>query len=199
VSQPEHQHVIVSLIGLTPKAIGNMANYPVVLDLTGDNEDDIVEEEYTCTVPGPPKPMPRPRKYRNIWVNPARKDLIHFRYYAVAARRGYHHFDEVHFDKDIPVEVTIKFYLRRPNVDFVRCNRMCQMLKKWAGVRSAPPTGPDVDNMAKFVLDGLNGIAYHDDRQVVKLVAYKFRDNNGDCEGRTEVSVKEYKEGSDNK
>lgn len=28
---------------------------------------------------------------------------------------------------------------------------------------------PDVDNIAKIVMDGLNGLAYHDDAQVVEL------------------------------
>jgi len=32
---------------------------------------------------------------------------------------------------------------------------------------------PDVDNLAKLVLDALNGIAYHDDKQVAALLACK--------------------------
>lgn len=37
------------------------------------------------------------------------------------------------------------------------------------------PTGkPDVDNFAKAVLDGLNGIVWRDDSQVVELRASKF-------------------------
>lgn len=32
---------------------------------------------------------------------------------------------------------------------------------------------PDIDNIAKAVLDGLNGIAYDDDKQVVELHVYK--------------------------
>ena len=31
----------------------------------------------------------------------------------------------------------------------------------------------DADNIAKVVCDGLNGVAYHDDRQVVELVVVK--------------------------
>lgn len=37
-----------------------------------------------------------------------------------------------------------------------------------------PCTKPDVDNIVKIVLDALNGIAYDDDRQVVKLSFNKF-------------------------
>lgn len=37
-----------------------------------------------------------------------------------------------------------------------------------------PSTKPDVDNIVKSVLDGLNGIAYDDDKQVVGLWILKF-------------------------
>ena len=34
-------------------------------------------------------------------------------------------------------------------------------------------TKPDTDNVVKLVLDALNGIAYKDDNQVVKITAFK--------------------------
>ena len=37
----------------------------------------------------------------------------------------------------------------------------------------ALPPKPDLDNIVKLVLDALNGTAYHDDAQVVELVAGK--------------------------
>lgn len=36
-----------------------------------------------------------------------------------------------------------------------------------------PAKKPDSDNIAKVVLDALNGIAYHDDTQIIKLVVTK--------------------------
>ena len=33
---------------------------------------------------------------------------------------------------------------------------------------------PDTDNIAKSILDSLNGIAYLDDKQVIKLVVEKY-------------------------
>ena len=33
---------------------------------------------------------------------------------------------------------------------------------------------PDLDNLLKLVLDGLNGIAYIDDKQIIELTASKF-------------------------
>ena len=55
-----------------------------------------------------------------------------------------------------------------------------------------------MDNLAKFVLDSLNGLLYEDDRQVVKLCAVKVLDTpveNGDggddglCLGGTDVEI----------
>ena len=37
-----------------------------------------------------------------------------------------------------------------------------------------PMVKPDTDNIAKSILDSLNGIAYKDDKQVVELIVYKF-------------------------
>lgn len=37
----------------------------------------------------------------------------------------------------------------------------------------SPQTKPDIDNIVKVVMDGLNGVAYLDDKQVVRVVAEK--------------------------
>jgi Holliday junction resolvase RusA-like endonuclease len=37
-----------------------------------------------------------------------------------------------------------------------------------------PAVKPDIDNVIKTILDGLNGIAYHDDNQVVYCSAEKY-------------------------
>ena len=43
-----------------------------------------------------------------------------------------------------------------------------------------PTVKPDTDNIAKTILDGLNGVAYNDDKQVIKLFIEKFYDDD-DC------------------
>ena len=53
---------------------------------------------------------------------------------------------------------------------------------------------PDLDNMVKFVLDGMNELVCQDDKQVVNLVACKLFDSEGDCNGRTVVKVTKFNE-----
>jgi Holliday junction resolvase RusA-like endonuclease len=42
-----------------------------------------------------------------------------------------------------------------------------------------PVLTPDIDNIIKIILDGLNGAAYQDDKQVVAVVARKHYDITG--------------------
>jgi len=37
-----------------------------------------------------------------------------------------------------------------------------------------PAKTPDIDNLIKLILDGLNGIAYADDKQVIEILAVKY-------------------------
>ena len=47
----------------------------------------------------------------------------------------------------------------------------------------------DVDNFLKSIFDGLNGIVYEDDAQIVRIVAEKFRDKKNP---RAEIVISEY-------
>jgi Holliday junction resolvase RusA-like endonuclease len=48
----------------------------------------------------------------------------------------------------------------------------------------------DVDNLAKFVLDALNGFLYVDDKQIISLTAIKLWDNDDECRGSTSVCLR---------
>jgi Holliday junction resolvase RusA-like endonuclease len=68
---------------------------------------------------------------------------------------------EKHFTEPFegPVALTIGFYMRRP---------------KSRRKENYVETTPDLDNLEKAVLDGLNGVAYLDDRYVVVKSAAKL-------------------------
>lgn len=52
--------------------------------------------------------------------------------------------------------------------------------KSWSARRRNSVSGqphdrrPDLDNLIKLVLDGLNGVAYEDDRQIARISAAKI-------------------------
>jgi Holliday junction resolvase RusA-like endonuclease len=50
-----------------------------------------------------------------------------------------------------------------------------------------PSVKPDLDNLCKAVLDALNGIAYHDDKQIVELHLSKAYSDHP----RTEIKLEE--------
>lgn len=52
--------------------------------------------------------------------------------------------------------------------------------KREPGIERVKSTRPDVDNIAKFYLDALNGVLFVDDAQVVKLVASKRYGSQGE-------------------
>lgn len=58
------------------------------------------------------------------------------------------------------------------------------------GMESEPDTfKPDVDNIAKIVLDGLNGVAYEDDSQVTSLHVMKWNRSRLHLEDEMWVTV----------
>ena len=81
---------------------------------------------------------------------------------------------EKYKDKELmekPLRVTIKAYFEIPKSTIKK--RKQQMMDN----EILPMVKPDTDNIAKGVLDSLNGIAYKDDKQVVELIVNKFYNN----------------------
>lgn len=50
-----------------------------------------------------------------------------------------------------------------------------------------PIKKPDIDNILKSVFDGLNGIAFKDDTQIIRIQTEKFYSN----EPRIDIEIKE--------
>lgn len=65
-----------------------------------------------------------------------------------------------------PVRVTIGAYHKPPK----KSKKVVKDMLDW---HILPTKKPDVDNIAKIILDALNGVAWDDDTQVVDLLVYK--------------------------
>ncbi|KAL9181623.1 hypothetical protein ACHAXT_010428 [Thalassiosira profunda] len=87
------------------------------------------------------------------------------------------------------LHLSVVFRMKRPLSHFVGNRPGPGRLKPSAPGR-LHPTRSDVDNLAKFVMDSLNGLLYVDDRQVASLHATKVLDAEGDCRGATDVRIR---------
>ena len=80
---------------------------------------------------------------------------------------------------DGAVGILITFYLHRPKY-------MMWKTKPMPAVYCAKR--PDIDNLVKSVVDGLNGVAFNDDAQIVHMHAKKMY-HSGNEGARTEISI----------
>jgi hypothetical protein len=145
------------------------------------------------TVQGRPSPLKTPRfRFRlggwgtTTW-NPSADLQASF---LQAAKNALHFHTEPVFPNQ-KIFARVVFWIPRPAIHFIARNRGAGRLKArfQDQMASLPLKRLDADNLAKFVLDALNGLLYADDSQVVKLESIKLHDNIGSCNGRTEVQV----------
>ena len=153
------------------------------------------------TVMGPPKAKPRPafmawmrggRMLRRV-VNNARPEQTIFRDQFIQTLESeynlqpltlpvYHH---------QPIDLEITFYRKLPVTFFINGDRE-QGLKQPHLLNTEPLDikVPDIDNLAKFVMDALNGVLYTDDRQIVRLTLKKTYHMFPPFTGMTRVGFK---------
>ena len=121
----------------------------------------------TFTVPGKPFGKQRPRVtmrggYASAYTpkeTVSYENLVKYTYQAEVGKA---------FDKDQPLRVLIVALYEIPqSTSKKRANLM-----RIGEIR--PTKKPDTDNIAKIICDSLNGIAYHDDAQVVDLKVVKY-------------------------
>lgn len=90
---------------------------------------------------------------------------------------------ELHFGKKIPLVARITAYFEPPKSvsKAVRAAMCCGEI--------CPTKKPDVDNIAKAICDALNGVAYHDDAQIVVVQVEK----RYAVRPRVEVTINEWR------
>ena len=152
---------------------------------------------YRIEIRGEPKSMPRPTfmawlqngNLRRRVTNPAKSNIEAFRSSFKQVLQGKYSKKKFPIYERAAVVISIGFYLRFPNNVF-------QKNKRSNGFKVGRPTRngrwpitkvPDIDNLAKFVLDALTGIVYTDDKQVCCLCLFKVGDSSPPYDGRTIV------------
>lgn len=134
------------------------------------------------TVLGDPQGKGRPRFYRGRAVTP-KKTRDYEALVRHEAQQALEHMVQLP-DMNAPCEVTINAYFAIPQ-SYTKKKRQ-QIAESGAWV--VRPGKPDVDEVIKILSDGMNGIVYRDDVQVVSLRAKKHW-----CEGeeppRVDVKV----------
>ena len=117
----------------------------------------------TITVPGEPIAKGRPRFYAGRAYTPART-----REYESQIKKTYGTSYGSEEPMTGPVSVCVSAYFKIPS--------------GWSKSKTAeaqrydilPTKKPDVDNLLKIALDGLNGLAWQDDSQVVSVSGQKY-------------------------
>ena len=90
------------------------------------------------------------------------------------------------------VSVNLTFFMPRPGYHFLpNCPRSIENLRgRYRSLRLRHLVKPDIDNLAKFVLDlPLTGTIFGDDKSVTLLSVKKMYDSVGECRGRTAIEV----------
>jgi Holliday junction resolvase RusA-like endonuclease len=132
--------------------------------MTSKNTNIRTKDKQAFIVMGEPKGKGRPRfcKSGHAYTPKATRDYeseIRAAYLTQYKGRG--------FGKGVPLSLLIYAVYGVPKSD-----RKATRKKKLAGA-ILPTKKPDVDNIIKIVADALNGLAYHDDSQLVEVHCVK--------------------------
>jgi Holliday junction resolvase RusA-like endonuclease len=128
-------------------------------------------------IPGQPVAKARPRMTRSGHV------------YTPATTKDYEELVKTVFmagkftmiEQHKPIRMSIVFYFAIPK-SFTKGKLLAARHNVFR-----PTVKPDIDNLCKSVMDAINGLAYHDDSQIVEVVASKWYSTDP----RVEVELKE--------
>ena len=133
------------------------------------------EESWLIVVEGKIKGKARPRVFQGHAITP--KDTVNYENWV---KMCYQQQGGIYLDGSIKAK--IKVYYKIPKSYSKTKTLDCSL-----GILR-PTKKPDIDNVAKIILDSLNGVAYNDDSQIVELEVTKLWTE--DIE-RVEFSLKE--------
>lgn len=125
-----------------------------------------MKKQFIFTVYGEPRGKGRPRFNKNGHTYTPADTAKYERMVRAMFLSRYPRAEQI--GKDIPVRAKINAYYKIPD----SAGKGKKQLMKAGLIR--PTKRVDADNIAKILLDALNGYAYHDDAQVVELEVKKL-------------------------
>lgn len=127
---------------------------------------------FSFIVPGPPVPKGRPRFTRQggVYTPP---ETVKFERHIIHSFREKAMYEPYKLDQEKAAELDITFAIEIP--------KSWSKTKKEAALNQSirPTVKPDLDNLQKAILDGLNGFAWKDDKFITQITARKIYADKG--------------------
>ena len=131
-------------------------------------------------IPGKAQPKQRPRMGRSGIVYTPKETLVYENYVKMCYSDYAKQFGWLPYENQVRAEIEVLVAVPKSDSKTKKKAKIEGMIR--------PAVKPDCDNLAKSILDSLNGLAYHDDKQVVDLFVKKYYAENAEVRVRlTEV------------
>ena len=131
-------------------------------------------------IPGKAQAKQRPRMGRSGIVYTPKETLIYENYVKMCYSDYAKQFGWLPYENQVRAEIEVLVAVPKSDSKTKKKAKIEGMIR--------PAVKPDCDNLAKSILDSLNGLAYQDDKQVVDLFVKKYYAENAEVRVRlTEV------------
>ena len=117
-------------------------------------------------IPGKAQAKQRPRMGRSGIVYTPKETLVYENYVRMCYSDYANQFGWLPYENQVRAEIEVLVAVPKSDSKTKKKAKIEGMIR--------PAVKPDCDNLAKSILDSLNGLAYHDDKQVVELVVKKY-------------------------
>ena len=123
-------------------------------------------------IPGKAQAKQRPRMGRSGIVYTPKETLVYENYVKMCYSDYANQFGWLPYENQVRAEIEVLVAVPKSDSKTKKKAKIEGMIR--------PAVKPDCDNLAKSILDSLNGLAYHDDKQVVELVVKKYYAENAE-------------------
>lgn len=131
-------------------------------------------------IPGKAQAKQRPRIGRSGVVYTPKETLVYENYVKMCYSDYARQFEWLPYENQVKAEIDVLVAVPKSDSKTKKKAKIEGMIR--------PTVKPDCDNLAKSILDSLNGLAYQDDKQVVELSIKKYYAENAEVRVRlTEV------------